>query len=75
MMLANNIVHDDGCFVFMCGLDYCFEQHCLEHKFKSYVRDWMTINEMFNNYEGKKKQLHSQVWCYVVEAQDSSCHI
>jgi hypothetical protein len=54
MMLVNNIVHDDGCFVFMCGLDYCFEQHCLEHKFKSYVRDLMIINEMFNNYEAQK---------------------
>jgi hypothetical protein len=75
MMLVNNIVHDDGCFVFMCGLDYCFEQHCLKHKFKSYVRDWMIINEMFNNYEAQKDNSNHRFGVMWRRAQDSSCHI
>jgi hypothetical protein len=75
MMLVNNIAHDDGCFVFMCGLDYCFGQHCLEHKFKSYVRDWMIINEMFNNYEAQKDNCIHMFGVMWWRAQDSSCYI
>jgi hypothetical protein len=75
MMLVNNIVHDDGCSVFMCGLDYCSEQHWLEHKFKSYVRDWMIINEMFNNNETQQNNCIHMFGVMWRKAQDSSFHI